>query len=483
MRSITFNLRSFRGGDKGTGFYMLLSCFIRHFRFPAFPPGFSQCAWHGPFSVDACCGQLGGLDLSEKTQIFQRSSGQARKCAKSFHGMLENQNKVSQMQTGSVSNEPESNIFRSFLVYSACSSEIAIIQKLRIPVFNLHVSLTACTEPFFQTGHSIVGLVFCFECDGIWWHRLFWHGTARRHFFCAFRAVLNFGICSCNKEWIAFRQLSNPDLYDSLDFGPSNTSSSRTLARPALTLQEDTSSGLGTTVEDRKRWKSASTCKRCKRETGLVRHGTNMHKTNTLRLKWNTKMLWQVFKSTQSTSSKAFFMLELSGRSFTMLHVSSKATFRPLIWFLLTFWFLMNSWHLFDDTLQLRHMNSSASISSACLALRILLLPISNLGSARTLARYGDAPGNSKRRDRSVCCLTSLSWLSILTNLEFHIYIKQDQTKANAYCIRTTCPSTLLSARTFRVTCARARKHLKQSDNTASQSESTERTPNTRQLL
>ena len=315
------------------------------------------------------------------------------------------------MQTGSASNEPESNIFRSFLVYSACSSEIAaIIQQLRIPVFNLHVSLTVLTEPFFQTGHAIVGLVFCFECDGIWWHRLFWHGRARRHFFCAFRAVLNFGICSCSKEWIAFRQLSNPDLYDSLELGPSNrcssSSSSRTLARPALTLQEDTSSGLGT-------------CKRCKRETGLVRHGTNMHKTNTLRLKWNTKMLWQVFKSTQWTSLKAFLMLELSGRSFTMLHVSSKVTFRPLIWFLLTFWFLMNSWHLFDDTLQLRHMNSSASISSACLALRILLLPISNLGTARTLARYGDAPGNSERRDRSVCCLTSLSWLSILTNLEY----------------------------------------------------------------
>ena len=232
------------------------------------------------------------------------------------------------MQTGSASNEPESNIFRSFLVYSACSSEIAaIIQQLRIPVFNLHVSLTVLTEPFFQTGHAIVGLVFCFECDGIRWHRLFWHGAARRHFFCAFRAVLNFGICSCNKEWIAFRQLSNPDLYDSLELGPSNrcssSSSSRTLARPALTLQEDTSSGLGT-------------CKRCKRETGLVRHGTNMHKTNTLRLKWNTKMLWQVFKSTQSTSSKAFLMLQLSGRSFTMLHVSSKVTFRPLIWFLLT---------------------------------------------------------------------------------------------------------------------------------------------------
>lgn len=105
---------SFQGGDKGTGFYMLLSCFIRHFRLPAFPPGFSQCTWHCPFSVDACCGQLGGLDLSEKTQIFQRSSRQARKCAKSFHGILENQNKVSQMQTGSASNEPESNIFRSF---------------------------------------------------------------------------------------------------------------------------------------------------------------------------------------------------------------------------------------------------------------------------------------------------------------------------------------------------------------------------------
>lgn len=111
--------------------------------------------------------------------------------------------------------------------------------------------------------------------------------------------------------------------FDSLELGPSNrcssSSSSRTLARPALTLQEDTSSGLGT-------------CKRCKRETGLVRHGTNMHRTNTLRLKWNTKMLWQVFKSTQSTSSKAFLMLQLSGRSFTMLHVSSKVTFRPLIW-------------------------------------------------------------------------------------------------------------------------------------------------------
>lgn len=104
----------FEGEIRGQEFYMLLSCFIRHFRFPAFPPGFSQCTWHCPFSVDACCGQLGGLDLSEKTQIFQRSSRQARKCAKSFHGILENQNKVSQMQTGSASNEPESNIFRSF---------------------------------------------------------------------------------------------------------------------------------------------------------------------------------------------------------------------------------------------------------------------------------------------------------------------------------------------------------------------------------
>ena len=197
--------------------------------------------------------------------------------------------------------------------------------------------------------------------------------------------------------------------FDSLELGPSNrcssSSSSRTLARPALTLQEDTSSGLGT-------------CKRCKRETGLVRHGTNMHKTNTLQLKWNTKMLWQVFKSTQWTSSKAFLMLQLSGRKLYDASRFFKSDFPSTD--LITFWFLMNSWHLFDDTLQLRHMNSSASISSACLALRILLLPISNLGVCTdTRPGMGDAPGNSKKRDRSVCCLTSLSWLSILTNLEY----------------------------------------------------------------
>ena len=104
---------------------------------------------------------------SVKKRRFSKNLQDKRENVKSFHGMSENQNKVSQMQTGSTSNEPESNIFRSFLVYSACSSEIAIIQQLHIPVFNLHVSLTVLTEPFFQTGHAIVGLVFCFECDGI----------------------------------------------------------------------------------------------------------------------------------------------------------------------------------------------------------------------------------------------------------------------------------------------------------------------------
>lgn len=164
-------------------------------------------------------------------------------------------------------------------------------------------------------------------------------------------------------------------------------------------------------------------------------------------------------------------MLELSGRSFTMLHVSAKVTFHPLIWLVLTCWLLMNSRHLLDDTMKLRHMNSSASISTACLALRILLLRISNLGSARTLARYGDAPGNGKRCDRSVCCLllvwclTRLSWLSILTNLEYKSLFTFTSNKIKRKQMHTAYVRHVhhyfYQARTFRVTCERARKHEK----------------------
>lgn len=137
------------------------------------------------------------------------------------------------------------------------------------------------------------------------------------------------------------------------------------------------------------------------------------------------------------------------------------------------------------------HHNSSASISSACLALRILLLRISNLGSARTLARYGDAPGNSKRRDRSVCCLTSLAWLSILTNLEYKSLFTFTSNKIK----RKQMPWQMHTAYVRHVhqyfyqpehsgwLAPEQENMRKQSNNTASGSESTERTPNTRQLL
>ena len=74
---------------------------------------------------------------------------------------------------------------------------------------------------------------------------------------------------------------------------------------------------------------------------------------------------------------------------------------------------------------------------------------VSNLGSAGTLAQYGDAPGKSKRFN------ASFSWLSILTNLEYKSLFTFTSNKIKHV------HQYLYQARTFRVTCARARKHEK----------------------
>lgn len=178
-------------------------------------------------------------------------------------------------------------IFGSFLVFDFILPEISI--QLHIPVFNLHVSPPRSHSD--RARHRWTRFLL--------WVR--WYLVTQA--LLARRVEKTFLLCISNRLelWHLFLQqgmncfwttqqpglvwLTNPSSFllscwhFALELGPSNrcssSSSSRTLTRPALTLQEDTSSRLGTTV-DRKRWKSASTsstCKRCKRETGLVRHG------------------------------------------------------------------------------------------------------------------------------------------------------------------------------------------------------------------
>ena len=226
-----------------------------------------------------------GVNLSrktdEKTEIFQRSSGQARKCANSFRD----------------DGKSEQSLTNAKPIFTQWTWNCLFYKD----------TYWAATYPLHCLTHRLHGAILSDRARHRWTRFPRWvRWSLVTQVLLARRGETTFFLCIPNRFelWHLFLQqgmnccwttqqprllwLTNPSSFllswhFALDLGPSNrcssSSSSRTLTRPALTFAGE-HQFLGRRHSRRqkkmKKIKSASTCKR---ETGLVRHGTNMHKT------------------------------------------------------------------------------------------------------------------------------------------------------------------------------------------------------------